>query len=91
LKYQKTLKVDAPAFNENSVNVFRNKGTLYINFGTVAISKIEVFDIQGSLIADQRNVKATTAVINNLKATNQVLIVKIFDEDRNVVTKKVMN
>ena len=91
LKYQKTLKVDAPAFNENSVRVYKNNGTLYVNSGAVAISNIKVFDIQGRMIAEQKNVKANTAVINNLKATHQVLIVKISGEDNNVVTKKVVN
>ncbi len=91
LKYQKTLKIDAPAFNENSVRVYKNNGTLYVNSGTVAINNIKVFDIQGRLIAEQKNVKATTAAIKDLKATNQVLIVKITGEDANVVSKKVVN
>lgn len=91
LKYQKTLKVDAPAFNENSVRVYRNKGTLYVNSANVTINNIKVFDIQGRLIVEQKNVKAITASMNNLKASNQVLIVKITGEDNNVVTKKVVN
>ena len=91
LKYQKTLKIDAPAFNENSVRVYKNNGTLYVNSGNVAISNIEVFDIQGRLLAEQKNVKATTAVISNLKDGIQVLIVKITGEDNNVVSKKVVN
>ena len=90
LKYQKTLKVDAPAFNENSVRVYKNNGTLYVNSGAVAMSNIKVYDIQGRLIAEQKNVKATTASIKDLKATHQVLIVKITDEDNNIVTKKVV-
>ena len=91
LKYQKTLKVDAPAFNENSVRVYRNNGALYVNSGNIAISKITVFDIQGRLITEQKNVKATSAVINNLKTVHQVLIVKIVSEDNKEVTKKVVN
>ena len=91
LKYQKTLKVDAPAFNENSVRVYKNNGALYVNSGAVAMSNIKVFDLQGRLIAEQKSVKANTAVFNNLKATHQVLIVKIAGEDNNVVTKKVVN
>jgi hypothetical protein len=91
LKYQKTLKVDAPAFNENSVKVYKNNEILYVNSGNVAMSNIKVFDIQGKLITEQKNVKATSAVISNLKATHQVLIVKITSEDKNLVTKKVVN
>lgn len=91
LKYQKTLKIDAPAFNENSVRVYKNNGNLYVNSGTVAVNNIKVFDIQGRLIAEQKNVKATTAAIKDLKATNQVLIVKITGEDTSVVSKKVVH
>jgi len=91
LKYQKTLKVDAPAFNENSVSVYKNNGALYVNSGFVAMSNIKVFDIQGRLIAEQKNLKSTTAVFNNLRAKNQVLIVKIKGENNNVVSKKIVN
>ena len=91
LKYQKTLKVDAPVFNENSVRVYKNNSTLYVNSGNVAISNIAVFDIQGRLIAEQKSVKATTAAIHNLKAINQVLIVKIIAENNQEVIKKIVN
>ena len=91
LKYQKTLKVDAPIFNENNVRVYKNNGTLYVKSGTVAINNIKVYDLQGRLIAEQKDVKATTASINNLKPVHQVLIVQITGEDANVVTKKVVN
>ena len=91
LKYQKTLKADAPTFNENSVKVYKNNEILYVNSGNVAMSNIKVFDIQGKLITEQKNLKATSAVISNLKATHQVLIVKITSEDKNLVTKKVVN
>ena len=91
LKYQKTLKVDAPAFNENSVRVYKNNGLLYVNSGNVALSTVTVFDIQGRLIAEQKNVKSTLVVFHNLKSVHQVLIVKIKSEDHNEVIKKIVN
>ncbi|MBC7846026.1 MAG: T9SS sorting signal type C domain-containing protein [Flavobacterium sp.] len=91
LKYQKTLNIDAPAFSENSVTVYKNKGTFYVNSGSTTISNIKVFDIQGRLIAEQKNVKANSATIKDLKFTQQVLIVKITSEDNKVVSKKVVN
>jgi hypothetical protein len=91
LKYQKTLKVDAPAFNENSVSVYKNNGTIYVNSGKIAINSIQVYDVQGRLIADRKNVKSSTAALENLKANNQVVLVKISAEDNSVVTKKVVN
>jgi hypothetical protein len=90
LKFQKTLKIDTPAFNENSVTVYKNNGTLYINSGSVSIANVKVFDIQGRLIAEQKNVKANVTSVNNLKA-NQALIVQVISEDNTVVNKKVVN
>jgi hypothetical protein len=91
LKYQKTLKVDASDLSDTSVQVYKNKGTLFVNAGVKAINSVKVYDVQGRLIAEQKNVKATTATINNLKANNQVLIVRVTGEDNSEVTKKVMN
>ena len=91
LKYQKTLKVDGRAFDENSVNVFRNNGSLFVNSQSVSLNEIQVFDIQGRFLAALKNVNATTAVIKDLKAAHQVLIVKISDQNNNVISKKVLN
>ncbi|WP_310558241.1 T9SS sorting signal type C domain-containing protein, partial [Flavobacterium sp.] len=91
LKYQKTLKVDAPVFNENSVSIFKNNGVLYVKSTSKDIKNVEVYDVQGRLIAQQKNVNATTAYINNLKLLSQVLIVKVSAPDNSVVSKKVLN
>jgi hypothetical protein len=91
LKYQKTLKVDAPVFNENSVTVYNDKGVIFVNSRESIINNIKVYDVQGRLIAEQKEVKASTATINNLKAIHQVLIVKVTSEDNKVISKKVAN
>jgi hypothetical protein len=91
LKYQKTLKVDAPVFNENSVTVYKNNGVVYVNSRESIIKNIKVYDVQGRLIAEQKEVKASAATINNLKAIHQVLIVKVTSEDNKVISKKVAN
>jgi len=91
LKYQKNLGINSSVFDENGVTVYKNKGTLYVNSDAVAIANIKVFDIQGRLIAEQKNVKANSVIVKNLKATQQVLIVKITSQDNKVVSKKVVN
>lgn len=91
LKYQKTLKVDAPVFNENNVRIYKNNGTLSVNSEIVAIDYIKVYDIQGRLVAEQNNIKAMTAILKDLKFLNQVLIVKVTGEDNSVVSKKIVN
>jgi hypothetical protein len=91
LKYQKTLGTDKAIFNENNVAVYNTNGTLYVNAGNKTIANIKVYDVQGRMISELKNVKAATAAIANLKATNQVLVVKITSEDNAEVTKKVLN
>ena len=84
------LKVNDSEFNQNSVSVYKNNGTLYVNSKVVGIKNIKVYDLLGRMVAEQKDVKANTASINNLKANNQVLIVKISGEDNAELTKKVM-
>jgi hypothetical protein len=91
LKYQKTLKVNEVALNDNSITVYKNNGVVYVNSAEKAINSIKVYDIQGRLIAVQNNVKANVATINNLKATHQVLVIQVTCEDNKVVNKKVEN
>jgi hypothetical protein len=91
LKYQKTLNVDDAIFSENNVMVYAKNGSLYVNSGEMAMNTIQVYDVQGRLIAERKNVKATTATLDNLKANNQVLLVKVSGENNQVVTKKVAN
>ena len=91
LKFQKTLKVIDAALDNNSVSVYQNNGAIYINSKSAAISSVKVFDVQGRLLAEQRNVKANTAVISNLRAKNQILIVNVVGEDNSEVSKKIMN
>ena len=90
LKYQKTLKVIDSEFNDNSITVYGTNGTLFVKSRLSAINSIKVFDIQGRLIAEQKNVKSNTAAVANLK-TNQALIVQVSTEDNKVVSKKVLN
>lgn len=92
LKYQSSSKtVGSPVFNENTVTVYKNNGTLYVNSAASAIVTIKVFNLQGRLIGEQKDVNATIAAIKNLKATQQVLFVQVTSADNKVVTKKVVN
>jgi hypothetical protein len=91
LKYQKTLKTNASALNDNSVKVYNKSGALYVNSTAIVISSIQVHDVHGRLIADKKNVKSKTATISNLRAVNQILIVSVIGDDNSKVIKKVAN
>ena len=86
-----SLKVNSVTFNENSVTIYKNNEAFYVNSGEEVINNIKVFDIQGKLIAEQKNVNSNSAAIKNINKTNQLLIVKISSKDNKVVTKKIVN
>jgi hypothetical protein len=83
--------VDDAIFSENNVTVYTKNGSLYVNSGEMVINSVLVYDIQGRLIAERNNMKATAVTLDNLKASNQVLLVKVSGENNQVVTKKVVN
>jgi hypothetical protein len=91
LRFQKTLKLDASVLNDNSVIVYKNNGVIYVHSGAKTMNNIKVFDIQGRVVAEQKSIKANTTSIQNLKASNQVLIVKVTTDDNQVISKKVEN
>jgi len=91
LKYQNVLNVNAPVFNENSVKIYTVNGTIMVNAGANSINNIKVYDIQGRLLTEQKAVNASLASIQNLGASQQVLIVKVTGADNSVVIKKVVN
>ena len=91
LKFQKTLSIDAQVLNDNSVLVYKNNGLIYVNSKAKMMNNIKVFDIQGRLLAERKNVKSNVTSIQNLSASNQILIVKVTTDDNQVISKKVEN
>jgi hypothetical protein len=86
-----SLKVKESTFNEKTVKVYKNNGVLYINSNDKAIKAIEVYDLQGRMIAQQKNVQSNATSISNLNTVRQLLIVKVFAEDNAIVRKKIIN
>lgn len=86
---QPTLAINDLSFSENNVFIYKNSETFTVN-SSEAISKIEVFDIQGRLILVQKNINANSAIIKDLNNIKQVLIVKITSQDNKIVIKKVV-
>jgi PQQ-dependent dehydrogenase (s-GDH family) len=91
LKYQKTLGIIAPEFNENSIVVYKNKGTIHIKSEAEPIESVKIYDIKGSLLFEKTKVNANETNIESSKFAHQVLIVQITSEDKKVVKKKVVN
>ncbi|AWI25646.1 hypothetical protein [Flavobacterium pallidum] len=83
------LGVDTPTFDANSVVVYKDQGMLHINSGKVVMSGVKIFDIRGRLIYERGAINASEAVLNDLRAEEQVLLVQITSVDNEVVTRKV--
>lgn len=91
LKYQKTLKVEVPAFNDNCVTVYKNNETIHVKSSGSTIDNVKIYTISGRLIFEKSKVNANETTIENRKVGNQIVIVKITSQDDKVVSKKVVN
>lgn len=90
LKYQKNLNRERTTLDENTIVVYKQKGILYINSSEVALTNVKVYNLQGGLIIEQKDLNTTFTTIKDLKAVNQILIIKMTRADNSVVTKKVL-
>lgn len=88
--YQSTLATENPVLNENTVIVFKKNQDIVVNTGSIKMKNVQIYDIQGRLLIEQKDINATTTKLE-VGTTNQVLIVKVTSNDNVVVTKKVIN
>lgn len=84
-----SLGIDEP-LNANAVAVFVSNNSIIINSVNIDIKSINVYDIQGRKLFNQDAVNSTEFKIDTLTKNNQVLIVKIKDQNGNLISKKVI-
>jgi hypothetical protein len=89
LKYITNSALQSDTFDANRVLVYKNSETIYVNAGAEVLDNIKVYDLQGRLINEQKNVNATSATIKTTLASNQILLVKITTQKQVVLTRKV--
>lgn len=90
LRYENLLTTQLPAFNTDSVVVFKQNQDCFVHAGLTIIDSIAVYDMQGRLILVRNNVNASE-VHFNLPSNNQMLLIKIVSNKKETVTKKIMN
>lgn len=89
--YQRgNLGIENPSFDPNSILIYKKDKDVIVNAGNVEISELKVFDIQGRLLYNAKNVNNKEAVIKNLPSTEQVLIVQVRTVNGNLVSKKLL-
>ncbi|QBN20440.1 cellulase family glycosylhydrolase [Flavobacterium nackdongense] len=89
--YAKTLGIDQPNFDSNSIVVYKDKGVFYVNSGAEVLDSITIFDIQGKKIGQHKNINSKSYRFNAAGISPQVLIFKISTAEGKVVSKKVVN
>ena len=86
-----TLNISTPTFDANSVVVYKDDNSvLNINAGKVVMKNVKIYDVRGRLVYEKSNINSTTTALKDLKAEQEVLLVKITSDDNKVVTKKVV-
>lgn len=88
--YQTTLGTDNPSLLVKNILVAVKDKNITINAGTVEMTKIELIDLAGRVIYTQEDVNATTARIEGLSSSDQMLVVRITTSENGIVNKKII-
>ncbi|MEZ4839074.1 lamin tail domain-containing protein [Flavobacterium sp.] len=86
--YQSTLSVVTPDLANQTI-VFVKDNVLNVQAGSAIINNIQVFDVQGRLVYESKDIDASTFTTALHKVSNGILLVKITTEDGITSTKKV--
>lgn len=62
---------------------------ILINTGSTTISTIKIFDMQGRLLLEKKDVNSNESICN-IKSSTEVLLIQILSKDGIMVTKKVL-
>ena len=84
------LGVPSVSFDEKSIVVFKKDNTININSTEMTIKSVQLFDVNGRVIATKNNVNAFETSFSNLSFASGVILVKITGTDNKVVTKKLL-
>ena len=90
LRYQGTLGTDNPSLASSSILIAVKDQQIKINAGSVTMDKVELIDVAGRVIYTLEGVNSTTATIENLVSSNQMLIVRISTKENGMVSQKII-
>ncbi|MDI1255667.1 MAG: Ig-like domain-containing protein [Flavobacterium sp.] len=90
LIYQNTtLGTGSALITPQQIIIYKQNEILNINTGSANMQSVKVFDMRGRMIYEKDGVSGSVLNIHDLKAAEQVLLVKITFVDGKVITKKV--
>lgn len=83
------LNNNNPAFNANSVIVFKDGAAINVNSGNAIMNNVTIYDMGGRRLYTKNNVSATQIAIPALQVQQQVIIVEV-DTDLGRISKKIV-
>jgi len=83
------LGTNNPQISANSVIVYKDGTSININTGTVEMTDVTVYDIQGRRLYSKSGVNATTTIVSGLQVQSEVLIVEV-NTVKGKVSKKII-
>lgn len=63
--YQKSLAIEQPVFEKNTVVVYKQNQNIVISTGNTIMMKVDVFDVIGRLLLTQNNINSSTNKIEH--------------------------
>ena len=87
--YESVLEVNTSEFSPNSVIAYSKNGEININTGKTVIDQIRVYDLQGRLLAEKKQINAIETKITSF-AVNQLLLIEITSINKDKITKKII-
>lgn len=90
LRYKSQSLGDYDFEKENKVTVWSNNESINISSASENIDKIFVYNISGQLIYTDDSVLNNQISINDIKSTNEVLLIKIILRNNHIENKKII-
>ncbi len=88
--YAEALNTDIPAFDSNSIIVYKQGNAINISTGNVDMKSVSVYDIRGRLLYASDNINAAETSITTLQVQEQMLIVQVTTVEGVKASKKIV-
>ncbi len=89
IHYSNTLSTQQNVFSENDITITPQNESLFIQSEVFTIQTVLVYDINGKLLKSRDNLNSNTATLMT-GVKNQVVFVKIINNQNQIVVKKVI-
>lgn len=82
------LGVDDFSQNDRNIVVYKENNNLYINSKGKILRVVMVYDLNGKLLYENKNINTSIVVLDEIKFDNQVLLFKFIDSENRVSNLK---